>query len=135
MVEQADSNELFLLRPSETMTAVDNQLAQIASNDEKLEMIRDVFGSVSNVTALRTILVVEGRPASSDSRTAADERILSQLSNLFSQVTVLAGGGKIQCKQLARSLAQTFESELSSQIGAYALVDRDLDIAEATKDP
>jgi len=39
MVEQADSNELFLLRPSEMMTAIDNQLAKIASNDEKLEMI------------------------------------------------------------------------------------------------
>ena len=135
MVEQADSDELFLLRPSETMTGVtDNQLAKIASSDEKLAMIRDVFGSVSNVTALRTILVVEGVSATRNSRTAADERILSHLSALFSQVTVLAGGGKVQCKQLARSLAQTFSSELSSQIGAYALVDRDLDVVEANED-
>ncbi len=136
IVEQADSNELFLLQPSETMAddATDNQLVRIASSDEKLATIRSVFGSVSNVTALRTILVVEGVQANMHSRTAADERILSHLNPLFSQVTVLTGGGKAQCKQLARNLARIFSGELSSRIGAYALVDRDLDVVDVNED-
>ena len=82
---------------------------------------------MSNLTALRTILVVEGRKADADSRRAEDEKIYGLLSNRFAQLTVLAGGGKAQCKIFAQSLAEILSEELSTRVGAYALVDRDLD--------
>ena len=127
IVEQANSDELFLLRPTEMVGGDENQLIRIASNDEKLELMREVFGSTSNITAMRTILVVEGRKANNGSRRAADERILSFLSDRFAQLTILAGGSKEQCKTLAHSLAEILSDELSPNLRAYALVDRDLE--------
>ena len=127
IVEQANSDELFLLRPTEMVEENENQLIRIASNDEKLELMREVFGSTSNITAMRTILVVEGRKANSSSRRAADERIFSLLSERFAQLTILAGGSKEQCKTLAHSLAELLSDELSPVLRAYALVDRDLE--------
>ena len=134
IVEQANSEELYLLRPSEMVSAGENQLAQIASDDERLELMRDVFGAMSNLTAMRTVLVVEGRKAASDSRRATDERILNFLSDRFAQLTILAGGSKTECKLLAQSLADILATDLSSTVGAYALVDRDLD-PEPPDDP
>ena len=134
IVEQASSEELFLLRPSEMVRVGENQLIRIASDDEKLHLLRDVFASTSNITAMRTILVVEGRKADDDSRGAADEKILSFLSDRFAQLTILAGGNKNQCKTLAHSLSQILSDELSSTLSALALVDRDLEL-EDSKSP
>ena len=127
IVEQANSDELFLLRPAEMVGEDENQLIRIASNNEKLELMREVFGSTANITAMRTILVVEGRKANNDSKRASDEKILDFLSERFAQLTVLAGGSKEQCKTLARSLAEILSAELSRNLRAYALVDRDLE--------
>ncbi len=96
--------------------------------------MREVFGSTSNITAMRTILVVEGRKADRISSKASDERILSFLSDRFSQLTILSGGGKAQCQILARSLSQILSEELSSRVSAVALVDRDLETKSA-EDP
>ena len=52
IVDLASSDELFLLRPSEMAGANENQLIQIASDDEKLELMREAFGSTSNITAI-----------------------------------------------------------------------------------
>ena len=127
IVEQANSDELFLLRPAEMIGGNENQLVRIASNDDKLELMREVFGSTSNITAMRTILVVEGRKANNGSRRASDERILSLLSDRFAQLTILGGGSKEQCKTLAQSLAELLSDELSPKLRAYALIDRDLE--------
>ena len=127
IVEQASSDELFLLRPPEMVGVEENQLIRIASDEEKLKMMREVFGSTSNITAMRTILVVEGRKADNDSKVAADEKILSFLSDRFAQITILAGGSKDQCKVLAQNLSEILSDELSSNLRAYALVDRDLE--------
>ena len=134
IVEHASSDELFLLRPSEMVSAGENQLTRIAFGDEKLDLMREVFGSTSNITAMRTILVVEGRKADNSSRRASDEKILSLLSDRFARLTVLAGGSKDQCKVLARNLSEILSSELSSNLGAYALVDRDLESGDS-QDP
>ena len=131
IAEQASSDELFLLRPAERIGTDENQLMRIASSDEKLEMLREVFGSTSNMTAMRPILVVEGRKADNDSRGPADEKILSFLSDRFAQLIVLPGGGKEQCKVLAQSLSEILSNELSSNLRAYALVDRDLEPEES----
>ena len=131
IVEQASSDELFLLRPSEMVSVGENQLTRIAFGDEKLELMREVFGSTSNITAMRTILVVEGRKADNSSRRASDEKILGFLSDRFARLTVLAGGSKDQCKALARSLSEILSDKLSSNLGAYALVDRDLESGDS----
>ena len=127
IVEQANSDELFLLRPAEMAERDENQLIRIASTDEKLELMREAFGSTSNITAMRTILVVEGRKADNDSKRATDEKIFEFLSERFAQLTVLAGGSKEQCKTLAHSLSEILSDELSRNLRAYALVDRDLE--------
>ncbi|MDH3746950.1 MAG: AAA family ATPase [Gammaproteobacteria bacterium] len=132
IVEQASSEELFLLRPSELVPTEENQLLQIATDDEKLQVLRDVFGSTSNITAMRNILVVEGQKPTDNSKKAADQRILSFLSERFSQLTIRSGGGKSECKSLAESLSDILSDEFSKNLRAHALVDRDLEEGKPT---
>jgi ABC-type cobalamin/Fe3+-siderophores transport system ATPase subunit len=132
MVEYATSQELFLLRPSELVPADVNQLVQIASDDDKLHLMREVFGTTSNITAMRKILVVEGSAAHAESRSTADARIYGFLSDRFGQVTLVAGGGKSECKSLVERLNTTLK-DVSPNLKSVALLDRDVD--EAAADP
>lgn len=134
IVEQATSDELFLLRPSEIIAPDVNQLSRIASDDEKLALMREVFGSTSNITAMRNILVVEGTAAKENSKSASDQRLFGFLSDRFGQVTVRPGGSKTQCRALAKNLSEILFDELSSQLQAFALVDRDVDAGEPDED-
>ena len=127
IIESASSDELFLLRPSELTPKHANQLIQIASTNEKLEMMRDIFGSTSNITAMRPILVVEGRKADESSKSPEDSKIFELLSNEFARFSLVSGGSKNQCKVLAQSLTELFLKELGAPIQALALVDRDSD--------
>ncbi len=124
MVEQAVNEELYLLRPAELTSGDTNQLARIASDEERLATLRAVFGSMSNVTALRTILVVEGRAADKGSRRPADGRIYGFLSDQFGQLTVLSGGGKSECQTLLRTLNELL-APIAPNLKAVALLDRD----------
>lgn len=126
MVEYATSQELFLLRPSELVSPNVNQLIQIASDDEKLQVIREVFGTTSNITAMRKILVVEGSAAHAGSRSTADARIYAFLSDRFGQVTLVAGGGKSECTSLVERL-NTILKDVSPDLKSIALLDRDVD--------
>ena len=126
LVEGANSEELYLLRPAELVSGEENQLLKIASNDEKLELIRNVFGSTSNITAMRPLLVVEGRKESKDSTRPTDSRIYGFLDEKFNRITIVPGGGKSECKTLALSLTEILK-EFSPSIKAYALLDRDLE--------
>jgi len=130
IVENANSDELYLLRPSEMISDGVNQLIQIATNEEKLELLRSVFGSTSNLTAMRPIVVVEGKNEDRKSRRANDSRIYAFLSDEFSRVTILPAGGKSECLALVRSLDEILK-EFSSELKAYALLDRDLDEGSA----
>lgn len=125
LVEHANSEELFLLRPTELVDGDHNQLIRIASDDEKLEVIREIFGSTSNVTAMRPLLVVEGRKSDKDSKRSSDARVYSFLSDDFNRVTIIPGGGKSECKKLTESLNE-LSSEFSEKLKAYSLLDRDL---------
>ncbi|MCR4346937.1 MAG: ATP-binding protein [Sulfuricaulis sp.] len=124
MVEQAVNEELYLLRPAELTAGDANQLVRIASDEERLATLRAVFGSTSNVTALRTILVVEGRAADKGSRRPADGRIYGFLSDQFGQLTVLSGGGKSECQTLIRTLNELLVP-IAPNLKAVALLDRD----------
>jgi hypothetical protein len=124
MVEHATNEELYLLRPAELLEGDTNQLVRVATDEERLEALRTLFGSTSNVTALRTVLVVEGRAADASSRRPADARIYGFLSDRFGQLTVIAGGGKSECQSLVRSLNGVLAS-IAGSLKAVALLDRD----------
>ena len=128
IVEHATSDELFLLRPSELLGQDQNQLVRIANDEDRLAMIRDVFGSTSHLTALRPILVVEGKRAGRNSRTASDERIYSFLNDQFSQVTLLPAGGKGECRQVVARLNELL-GQWSPTLRAFALLDSDVESA------
>lgn len=126
IVEQATSEELFLLRPTELTPGSENQLIRVSSDEERLSLLRQLFGTTSNVTAMRRLLVVEGATATQDSRRASDARIYGFLSDRFGQLSILSGGGRAQCATLAAQLNQAL-SDISPNLKAVALVDRDVD--------
>lgn len=124
MVEQAVNEELYLLRPGELGEGDANQLVRMAGDEERLATMRSVFGSTSNVTALRTILVVEGRAADKGSRRPSDGRVYGFLSDQFGQLTVLSGGGKAECQGLIRALTELL-APIAPNLKVLALLDRD----------
>lgn len=124
MVEQAVNEELYLLRPAELSSGEENQLVRIANDEDRLATIRSVFGSTSNITAMRTVLVVEGRAADKGSRRPADGRVYGFLSDRFGQLTVIAGGGKSECQNLLRNLNELL-APIAPNLKAAALLDRD----------
>jgi hypothetical protein len=132
IVEQANSSELFLLRPSELVPADDNQLVQIASDDDRLALMKDIFGTTSNITAMRKIVVVESVDAHLKSRSTSDARIYGFLSDRFGQVTLVSGGSKSECKAVVDRLNSILK-DLSPQLRANAVLDRDID-EEPTED-
>ena len=129
IVENANSDELYLQRPATLVPTGENQLTKVATSDQKLELLRDVFGTTANLTAMHPILVVEGQFRETHSRRASDARIYPFLSDEFSRISILPSGGKAECKALVRSL-NTVLGDFSSAIGAHALLDRDLEESE-----
>ena len=133
IVEYSNSEELYLLRPRDMVGNDQNQLARIATDEEKLQLLRDVFGSTSNLTAMRPIVVVEGKQGDRQSKRAADARIYAFLSDEFSRVTILPAGGKAECRKLAESLGNILR-DFSEDLKAYALLDRDLEEEDPQED-
>ena len=88
--------------------------------------MREVFGTTSNITAMRKILVVEGSAAHAESRSTADARIYGFLSDRFGQVTLVAGGGASECKSLMERL-NTILRDVSPNLKSVALLNRDVD--------
>ena len=129
IVENASSDELYLLRPCELVDAGSNQLVRVADNDEKLAVLRDVFGTTSNLTAMQPILVVEGPPESSKQSVLSDRKIYRRLHKGFDAVTLLSAGGKTECKALVRALNECLP-HLSEKLRGFALLDRDLEAGQ-----
>jgi predicted ATPase len=125
IVEYASSEELYLLRPVESVAAGENQLVQVANDETRLQFLRDTFGATSNLTALQPIIVVEGADQGAGSRTVSDRKLYRALHPGFDRVTVVAGGGKPDCIRLRESLQKSLLA-FSSKIRAVALLDRDL---------
>ncbi len=126
IVEHSTSDELYLLRPAELTGGDENQLVQIATSEERLSLVRETFGSTSNITAMRKIVVVEGASAGAESRRAADARIYNFLSERFSQVNIISGGGKFEVTALTQRLNEALAT-IAPGISAKALLDRDLE--------
>ena len=129
IVEYASFEELFLLRPVELVTEEENQLVQVATDDERLRLLRDVFGSTSNLTAMQPVIIVEGGLEADARRVMPDRKLYRALHPGFDRVTVIPGGGKGQCLALAAALREALRS-FTDRLVACALLDRD--IAEAS---
>jgi hypothetical protein len=130
IVESASFEELFLLRPVDLVQAGENQLVQVASDDERLTFLRDVFGSTANLTALQPVVLVEGVTEQESTRVVADRKLYRALHPGFDRVTLIAGGGKSECKALLRVLNDALQ-QFSSRLTTVALLDRDTDPVEA----
>jgi ABC-type cobalamin/Fe3+-siderophores transport system ATPase subunit len=125
IVEHASFEELFLLRPVELVSTGENQLIQIANDEDRLKMLREVFGTTSNVTAMQPVVIVEGIPQDRSSSTVSDRKLYRALCKDFDAITVIPGGGKSDCIRLLSSISGLL-SQLSTSLRAVALVDRDV---------
>lgn len=129
IVEYASFEELFLLRPVEAVGISDNQLVQVATDDVRLQFLREVFGTTSNLTALQPIVVVEGVDQNSVSKVVSDRKLYRALHPGFDRVTVVAGGGKADCIRL-REVLEGALRQFSFNLRAVALLDLDLATAK-----
>ena len=125
LVEHATFEELFLLRPVELVGRDENQLIQIATDEERLRLLRDVFGTTSNVTAMQPIIIVEGASQTAASVSMSDRKLYRALSRDFDAVTLIPGGGNSECRKLLGILNELLPS-FSPQLNAVALLDRDV---------
>jgi hypothetical protein len=126
IVEGATFDELFLLRPSELVQPEDNQLVQIAQDEDRLAALRSLFGSTHNLTSMQPVMIVEGTGDDKSGHVVADRRIYRALHSGFDRVTLISGGGKRECIALAHALQQAL-AEFSAQLKVIALLDKDTD--------
>ena len=124
-MEYATFEELFHLRPAELVGLGENQLLQVATDEDRLRFLKDVFGTASNFTAMQPVVVVEGVSESPDTRVVPDRKLYRALHPSFDRVTVLPGGGKSECIKLVGALNQAFGS-ISPNLKAVGLLDLDL---------
>lgn len=129
IVEHAAFDELFLLRPVELVQSGENQLVQIATDEERLHVLRQLFGTTSNITAMQSLVVVEGTYETAASNVVTDRKLYRALHPGFDTVLVVPGGGKAECMKLVAAL-NTALPHLSQRLQAVALLDKDLGVTE-----
>lgn len=123
IVEYASFEELYLLRPVELVEPEANQLVRVANDEERLAFLRDVFGTTANLTAMQPLVIVEGIRERDATKAMPDRKLYRALHPQFDSVTLIAGGGKGECKALLRVLNEALGS-FSHQLRAIALLDR-----------
>ncbi len=128
IVESASFEELFLLRPAELVEPGQNQLIQVANDEDRLRFLREVFGTTSNLTAMQPIVSVEGVEEKDSKRAVSDRKLYHALHPKFNSVTLLAGGGKADCMKLLTVLDQALRS-FTPELHTVALLDRDFSSA------
>jgi hypothetical protein len=133
IVEYASFEELYLLKPVELVAADENQLAQVADNNERLGLLRQLFGTTTNLTSLQSLVVVEGVEESRGRRVVPDRKVYRALHEKFDRVTILPGGGKAECKALLRALRDVLP-RLSPRLRVVALLDSDAEGGPADPD-
>ena len=130
IVEQAEADELYLLRPAELVSDGEKQLVRIATDDEKLAVLRQTFGTTSNLTALQPVIVVEGVDENGARRVVSDRKLYRALSPRFDRSTIISGGGKGECIKLRDALAEAL-APFASSLRVVALLDRDMKVDDA----
>jgi hypothetical protein len=126
IVESASFEELFLLRPVELVEPDGNQLTQIASDDDRLRALRELFGTTANLTSMQPLIVVEGVKEKQSRRVTVDRKLYRALHPGFDHITLLPAGGKSECKSLVKALRDALRS-FTPHLKAVALIDRDYD--------
>lgn len=127
MVEYASFEELFLLRPVELSDLEQSQLVQVANNEERLAFLRGTFGTTANLTAMQSVVIVEGVAEQDAVKVLPDRKLYRALHSGFDQVTLLPGGGKAECRALLKVLNEVLPA-FSNQLQAVALLDRDTEV-------
>lgn len=128
MVEYATFEELFLLRPVELVGQDQNQLVQVATDEDRLAILREAFGSTSNLTALQPVVIVEGVSTKDAKHVVPDRKLYRALHAGFDKVTLISGGGKSECKSLLKVLDDSLK-QFSPDLKTMALLDRDTSIS------
>jgi predicted ATPase len=125
IVEYATSNELFLLRPYELLAEGENQLIQVATDEEKLYFLRNIFGATANLTALQPIIVVEGVKEKTSINVVSDRKLYRAMDERFDRVTLIPGGGKTECIKLIDALEGALKP-FSTSLKVIGLLDKDI---------
>lgn len=125
IVEYATSDELYLLRPYELLQEGENQLIQVATDEEKLFFLKTIFGTTANLTAMQPVVVVEGIKQNNSSKVVSDRKLYRALNEKFDRVTLISGGGKSECLKLIKVLEEALKS-FSSNLKVVGLLDKDV---------
>lgn len=125
IVEYATSNELYLLRPYELLQEGENQLIQVATDEEKLHFLKTIFGTTANLTAMQPVVIVEGVKEKNSSKVVSDRKLYRALNEKFDRVTLISGGGKSECLKLIDVLQEALKS-FSPNLKVVGLLDKDI---------
>lgn len=126
IINEAASNELYSL-VSKDIASDDNQLRTVISNQEKLDLFKDVCGDVAILTLGRPIVFIEGKAPQELRSTPSDQRLLELLWSGAKDFTFVPMGGKQEVGKAATILNQLISEKLVG-LPVCAIVDADLDI-------
>lgn len=121
ILDQAMDDELFLLSPRSD-DANENQLKKVASNIERLEVLKQLAGNTYLITTGRSIICIEGEKNTTTE--PADIRLLEILYPRSTAFTFVPTGGKGNVIKLVRQLREHLPEE-SFRIKINGLVDKD----------
>jgi ABC-type cobalamin/Fe3+-siderophores transport system ATPase subunit len=126
IINEAASNELFAL-VSREIAGDGNQLRTVISNQEKLDLFKNVCGDVAILTLGRPIVFVEGKAPDEMKTAPSDQRLLELLCSEARHFTFVPMGGKKEVGKAAVLLNQIISERLVG-LPVYAIIDADLDI-------
>jgi len=104
-----------------------NQLRSVISNQEKLDLFKDVCGDVAILTLGRPIVFIEGKAPQELRSAPSDQRLLELLWSGAKDFTFVPMGGKQEVGKAAAILNQIISERLVG-LPVCATVDADLDI-------
>jgi len=126
MINEAASDELYSLVAKGT-DRNDNQLRKVISNQEKLNLFKDVCGDVAILTLGKPIVFIEGKAPQELRSAPSDQRLLELLWSEAKDFTFVPMGGKQEVGKAATILNQIISERLVG-LPVSAIVDADLDI-------
>jgi ABC-type branched-subunit amino acid transport system ATPase component len=126
MINEAASDELYSL-VSKDVACDSNQLRRVISNQEKLDLFKDVCGDVAILTLGRPIVFIEGKAPQELKKAPSDQRLLELLWSGAKDFTFVPMGGKQEVGKAATILNQIISERLVG-LPVCAIVDADLDI-------
>lgn len=133
IINEATSEELFSLLPR-NIEGVENQLQRVISNQDKLNLFKDVCGDVAILTMGKPIVFIEGITPDESRNSPSDQRILELLCSGAKDLIFIPMGGKDEVEKATVILNQIITEQLIG-LPTSAIVDADLDIETASSGP